>query len=47
VAIRHGGLVCDFLIPGEAEICDACATRSIDQNVGLQSSGERDLKVRR
>jgi len=45
VTVRHGGLKCDFLIPGEAEICDACAAGTINQNIGLQSSDEQDLKL--
>ena len=37
VAIRHRGLIEHFLTLGEAEICDACAVRGIDENVWLHS----------
>ena len=44
VAIGHGGLKRGFLTPGEAEICDARATGTINKNVGLQSSGKQNTK---
>ena len=40
VAGRRDSLKRDFLIPGVAEIRDACATITINQNIGLQNSAE-------
>ena len=40
VTMRHGSLRCNFLIPGEAEICDTRTTKIINQNIGLQGFNE-------
>lgn len=43
LTIRHGGLICDFLIASEAKICDACTTGIVNQDVRLQNYDQGEL----